>query len=74
MKHGNEWEIVSYDAVHVITDPIKLLEICVGPCLEKAACSLVSQPTELQELLIPQLWSMLSIVVNIFQRIGTLAK
>ena len=58
----------------MITDPIKLLEIRLGPRLEKAAPSLVLQPTELQDLLIPQLRSMLSIVVNIFQCIETLAK
>ena len=39
-------------AMAKLTDLIKALETCLGPRLEKAVRSLVSQPTESQDLLI----------------------
>ena len=56
------------------TSTVQSITSRLGPRLEKAAPLLETQPTELQDLLIPKLQGMLSLVTTIGQRHETLEK
>ncbi len=58
----------------ITTTPLQALKTKLGSRLETAAALLVSQPTELQDLLIPLLTAMLSLRTTIQQRVETLKK